>query len=144
METSWLDRYLDAWSSHPQAGVEGGERALDELVAFMSKDVRYEDVASGAVFNGHDGIKEMGAGASQMASDMSFEILQKVSGDSSYAFEAICRGTNTGAIGPLPGTGRPFSFRTVSIGEISESGLVTSQRDYFDLLGLLGQLGVSA
>ncbi len=143
MSPSWLDRYIDAWLLHPQAGGETGTEALAALLAFMSDDVRYEDVPTDAVFIGHEGIREMGAGASQMSADMSFEVVQHVEGDGSYAFESICRGTNTGAIGPLPGNGSPFSFRGVSVGEVSEGGLVTSQRDYWDLAGLLGQLGVS-
>ncbi len=143
MNPSWLDRYIDAWCQHPQAGGEGGETALATLLAFMSRDVRYEDVPTGAVFDGHDGIRQMGAGALQMSSDMSFVVVQRVAGQRSYAFESICRGTNTGAIGPLPGTGGQFTFRGVSIGECSEAGLVVSHRDYWDLAGLLGQLGVS-
>lgn len=85
----------------------------------------------------------MGASALLMSADMSFEIIQCVTGQSSCAFEWIVRGSNTGAIGPLPGTGRPFAYRGVSIGDIWDAGLVTSQRDYWDLAGLLGQLGVS-
>jgi steroid delta-isomerase-like uncharacterized protein len=143
MTPSWLDRYIDAWCYHPQAGGEGGENAMARLLAFMSEDVLYEDVPTGAAFDGHDGIRQMAAGALQMSSDMSFEVVQRVAGQSSYAFESICRGTNTGTIGPLPGTGGPFTFRGVSIGELSEAGLVISQRDYWDLAGLLGQLGAS-
>ncbi|HEY1445316.1 MAG TPA: ester cyclase [Acidimicrobiales bacterium] len=144
MGPSWLDDYVEAWRSHPQAGGEGGEEALTALLSFMSDDVRYEDVPSGAVFVGHDGIRQMGAGALLMAADMSFAIGVRVAGDATYAFETVCRGTNTGAIGPLPGTGLPFTFRGVSIGEVSPDGHVTEQRDYWDLAGLLGQLGVSS
>ena len=144
MSASWLDRYIEAWLHHPQAGGAGGEEVLTALLAFMSDDIRYEDVPSGAVFHGHDGIRHMGAGALAMARDMSFEIGQRVAGQGCYAFETICRGTNTGAIGPLPGTGAAFTFRGISIGEVSPAGLVTSQRDYWDLAGLLGQLGASS
>ena len=144
MNSSWLERYLDAWINHPQArGSDGDEEAMSTLLGFMSADVRYEDVPTGAVFVGHDGIREMGAGALQMSADMTFDVVQRVAGLRSYAFETICRGTNTGAIGPLPGRGGPFTFRGVSIGEATEDGLVVSQRDYWDLAGLLGQLGVS-
>lgn len=143
-DPSWLDRYIVAWSRHPEVGGEGGEEALKQLLGFMDEDVRYEDVATASVWTGHAGIREMGAGARQMSSDMSFELLQAVfGGQGVFAFEGIWRGTNTGTIGPLPGDGAPFSIRTVSIGEVSEGGLVLSQRDYMDLAGLLGQLGVS-
>jgi steroid delta-isomerase-like uncharacterized protein len=143
MSADWLDRYIDAWCHHPQAGGDGGEKALTALLAFMSDDVRYEDVPTGAVFVGHDGIQQMGAGALQMSADISFEVVRRVAGPSSYAFESVCRGTNTGAVGPLPGTGKPFTFRGVAIGEMSSDGLVISHCDYWDLAGLLGQLGVS-
>ena len=103
-----LVRPIAAWLHHPQAGGEMGSEVLAALLAFMSDDVRYEDVPTGAVFIGHEGIREMGAGALQMSADMSFEVVQRVGGDGSYAFESICRGTNTGAIGPLPGSGSPF------------------------------------
>jgi hypothetical protein len=142
LSSPWLDRYAEAWRLHPQAGGEGGENALTALLAFMSDDVRYEDVPTGAVFVGHDGVRQMGAGALAMSADMRFDIGLRVAGDGSYAFETVCRGTNTGAIGPLPGTGTPFVFRGISIGEVSETGLVTSHRDYWDLAGLLGQLEV--
>ena len=142
MNQSWLDSYADAWCRHPEAGREGGDAALAQLLRYMSEDIRYEDVPSGAVFTGHAGIKEMGAAASMMSSDITFEIVGCVAGDGSYAFESICRGTNTGRVGPLPGNGAPFTFRGVAVGEVSESGLVTSHRDYWDLAGLLGQLGV--
>jgi SnoaL-like polyketide cyclase len=144
MNSSWLERYLDAWINHPQPrGSDGDEEAMSTLLGFMSADVRYEDVPTGAVFVGHDGIREMGAGALQMSADMTFDVVQRVAGLRSYAFETICRGTNTGSIGPLPGRGVPFTLRGVSIGEVTENGLVVSQRDYWDLAGLLGQLGVS-
>ena len=142
MDTLSLDRYIEAWLEHPQAGGVGGEDALHALLGFMSEDVRYEDVPTGAVFMGHDGIRQMGAGALAMSADMSFDIGQRVAGPDSYAFETVCHGTNTGAIGPLPGTGGPFAFRGISIGAVS-AGLVTSQRDYWDLAGLLGQLGTA-
>jgi hypothetical protein len=42
-----------------------------------------------------------------------------------------------------PATGRSFEFRLASVGEVSEQGLVTTQRDYWDLAGLLAKFGVT-
>lgn len=84
---------------------------MTALLTFMSDDVRYEHVPTGAVFVGHGGIRQMGASALEMAEDMSFDIGSRVAGQGSYAFETICRDTNTGAIGPLPGTGGAFTIR---------------------------------
>jgi hypothetical protein len=60
----------------------------------------------------------------------------------SFAFENIGRGTSTGAIGPLPATGRPVVRRSIAVGSVSAEGLVESHRDDGDLAALLAQLGV--
>ena len=67
MSQSWMNRYIDAWCHHPQASGEGGEEEMATLLTFMSDEVRYEDVPTGAVFVGHDGIRQMGAGALEMS-----------------------------------------------------------------------------
>ena len=142
MGSDWLDGYIDAWLPHPLAGGPDGVEALERLLGFMSKNVRYEDVPSSSVFEGHHGIAEMCAGAFQMSSDLTFEIVTRQTNGRLYAFEALGTGTNTGAIGPIPGTGRPIELRGISVGSISPDGQVESQRDYWDMAGLLVQLGV--
>jgi steroid delta-isomerase-like uncharacterized protein len=143
MDGSWLDGYLEAWKLHSSCVGRDGEVNLTQLLAYMGPDVRYQDVPGAAVFVGHDGIREMTKSANQMSSDLRFEVLSGVCDGRTFAFESICRGTNTGAVGPVPATGRSFEFRLVSVGEVSEQGLVTAQRDYWDLAGLLAQLGVA-
>jgi len=142
MDGSWLGGYLEAWKLHSCCVGQGGEVNLAQLLSYMDPDVRYEDVPGAAVFVGHDGIREMTKSASQMSSDLQFELLSSVCDGRTFAFESICRGTNTGGVGPVPATGRSFEFRLASVGEVSEQGLVTAQRDYWDLAGLLAQLGV--
>jgi hypothetical protein len=115
---------------------------LERLLGFMSENVRYEDVPSSSVFEGHDGIAAMCAGAFQMSSDLTFEIVTRQTDGKAYAFETLGTGTNTGAIGPIPRTGRPIVLRGISIGIVSPEGLVESHRDYWDMAGLLVQLGV--
>jgi len=141
VDEQWLDSYITAWIRHAQAGGPGGQSELDRLLAFMSPDVVYEDVPSGSVFRGHAGVRAMAQGAHAMAEDMSFDVVSRFVGGGGFAFEAVCRGTNNGAIGPLSGSGRTFEMRSVMVGTVSTERLVTSQRDYWDLAGLLAQLG---
>lgn len=142
MNSEWLDAYIDAWLLHPTAGSPAGGDALQKLLGFMSDGVRYEDVPTNSVFVGHDGITAMCAGAFQMSSDLTFEVVNRQTDGRLYAFENLGRGTNTGAIGPIPATGRPISFRGIAVGSISPEGLVESHRDYWDMAGLLVQLGI--
>lgn len=143
MNDAWLTGYIDAWSGHYRVSGPEGEVHLARLVAFMAHDVEYEDVPSGLVFVGHDGIRDMANAACQMASDMSVEIGSRVSGNGSFAFETVTTGANDGAIGSVPASGRSLQIRGVSIGSVSDDGLVTRQRDYWDMAQLLRQLGLT-
>jgi len=127
---------------HPHAGGPGGAGELQRLLQFMSPDVRYEDVPTTFVFSGHDGIAQMCAGAFHMSSDLRFECVSRQIDGHSYAFESIGTGTNTGPVGPIPPTGAPISLRGIAVGAISDDGLVTEHRDYWDMVSLLTQLGV--
>ena len=142
MSSDWLDQYIDAWLEHPAAGSPGGAVSLGRLLDFMSEDVRYEDVPSNAVFEGHNGVAAMCAAAFLMSSDFTFEIVSRQTDGDRFAFENVGTGTNTGAVGPIPATGRPFVLRGVSIGSVSPNGLVEQHRDYWDMAGFLVQLGV--
>jgi hypothetical protein len=108
----------------------------------MSEGVRYEDVPKNAVFEGHDGVAEMCTAAFLMSSDFTFEIVSRQTDGGLYAFESTGTGTKTGAVGPIPATGRSFVLRGVSVGSVSPDGLVESHRDYWDMTGFLVHLGV--
>jgi SnoaL-like polyketide cyclase len=141
MSQDWLDRYLDAWVFHCLAGGPDGQEAAERFLTFMGDDVLYEDVPSGAIFEGHPGIVEMFSQSHQMSADLMYEIVSRQTDGRMYAFESFGKGTNTGAVGPIPSTGRPFELRVLSVGEFS-NGVVHAHRDYWDLVGLLTQLGV--
>jgi hypothetical protein len=59
VDNVWLDRYVDAWVLHADAGAENGADLLQALLERLSPDVRYEDVPTAAVFSGHEGIDDM-------------------------------------------------------------------------------------
>jgi steroid delta-isomerase-like uncharacterized protein len=143
MSVSWFDSYLYAWVPHCYAGGPDGEEAAQRLLAFMADDVVYEDVPSATVFEGRQGILAMCSQGYQFSSDLMFEIVSRQTDGRWFAFESFGKGTNTGASGPLPATGRSFELRVVSVGELRE-GLVRSHRDYWDMAGLLVQLGVTS
>jgi predicted ester cyclase len=141
-DRGWLDRYIEVWLGHVAAGGPDGAVQLARLVAAMTTDVVYEDVPSGARFTGHDGIARMARGAYQMSSDLAFEIGSRQTDGRSFAFETVGHGTNTGAIASIASTGKRFTLRGVSIGTVTADGLVSTQRDYWDMASFLGQLGV--
>jgi len=142
MDAARLDDYISAWVLHPLAGSPGGASALADLLGFMSQTVRYEDVPSGMVFLGHEGVREMSEMAFQWSSDIAFTAVSRQTNGSRYAFEVETTGTNTTALGPIPATGRPFVLRGVSVGTVSADGLVVEHRDYWDMGAFLTQIGL--
>jgi len=141
VDAARLDRYISAWLLHPHAGSSDGGDALADLLAFMSPNVRYEDMPTKQVLVGHAGVKDMCERAYEWSGDLEFRVLTSQSDGLMYAFEHEASGTNTTAVGSIPPTGRRFVIRGISVGMTSASGLVEEHRDYWDLASFLSQIG---
>jgi steroid delta-isomerase-like uncharacterized protein len=141
MDGSWLDPYLDAWVLHAVAGTVRGDEELSSLLGFFSPGVRYEDVPSAAVFEGHHGIRQMCEAANQWSSDLEFRVVSRQTDGSMFSFETETSGSHSSPLGALPATGRRFVLRGVSVGRVDDDGLVSEHRDYWDLGSFLAQIG---
>ena len=139
----WVDEYFSAWARHAQASdPTTGMADRARILALMDPAIRYEDVPTGQVFTGHDGIVAMGAQALLMSRDMHFTCISAQESGDQFAFESEARGINTGPVGPFPATNKPFLLRAVSVGKRNARGLVVSHKDYWDLAGYLAQIGL--
>ena len=137
-DTAALARRL--WDSINAHDVEAG-------AALIAHDCVYVEVPTGATYHGPDGWREnfrfwMGA-----FPDASVEITNLVATERGVAVEYVGRGTNTGAMvtteGEIPATGRAAEMRFCDVLEI-EGGRVASGRSYYDLGGLMSQLGLAS
>lgn len=104
-------------------------------------DVVYEDVAAGRVMRSPSEVADWVRQNIAWSSDFRFEVTTEVaSGDEVYS-EWVLSGTHTGDLPGIPATGRRFSVRGASMARI-EGDRVKEQRDYWDRMTLLIQLGV--
>jgi hypothetical protein len=69
-------------------------------------------------------------------------ILSQQVNEDHYAIEWEVAGTNTGALGDLPATNKPYRFRGASIGRLDTDGKIKENRDYYDMAGYLTQVGL--
>lgn len=129
---NFLDRYLDAWNAHDPAGV----------ARHMADGAIYEDVALGRVLHGPSEIAKFVEEATRSSSDFRFEVVSLFTEGSNYANEWVMLGTNDRALPGTPATGRSFRVRGASIGKFNSSGLIVENRDYYNLMELLTQLGL--
>ena len=129
---NFLDRYLDAWNAHDPAGV----------ARHMADGAIYEDVALGRVLHGPSEIAKFVEEATRSSSDFRFEVVSVLTAGSNYANEWVMLGTNDRALPSVPATGRSFRVRGASVGRLDMSGRIVENRDYYNLVELLTQLGL--
>ncbi len=130
--TEWTHRYLDAWNSHEPA----------QVGAYMADDAVYEDLALGQLHEGRPNIEAFVGSCHQFSADYRFTSVSEQAAGARYAVEWELAGTNTGEIGGLPVTNKPYRIRGVSIGQLDDGGRIKQNRDYWNLADYLMQVGV--
>jgi steroid delta-isomerase-like uncharacterized protein len=132
MGTDWVDGYLQAWNSH-----DG-----DQVAEFVAEDVTYEDLAAVAVHQGRDAVRAYVEQTYQFSNDYRFVTVSTQGDGSRYAIEWEMLGTNTGASGGFPATGKQYRIRGASLGLLNPDGKIAANRDYWNLAAYLVEVGL--
>jgi steroid delta-isomerase-like uncharacterized protein len=119
-----------AWSEHQP------ER-LDTL--FVPGGV-YEDVGAGKTYTGTAAIEDYLRSVFSWAPDFAVELTFFAASGDTVVTEWTMSGTQTGAVGNLPPTGKRFVVRGASVLEF-QGGKILRNSDYYDLASMLIQLG---
>lgn len=127
-----FDRYLQAWNDHD------GQAAA----ACMAEDAVYEDVAAGRVCRGRPEIAGWVSEGAGFSSDLHFEEVSFFAFGSAYALEWVMSGTNDGSAGGMAATGRSYRVRGASVGRLNADGLITENRDYWNMADVFAQIGM--
>jgi steroid delta-isomerase-like uncharacterized protein len=112
---------------------------IERLISLVTDDVVIEDIPLGAVMKGKDGVRQGYASFLKITPDFKIELKSWITTDKSFALEAIFTGTQKGDLPGLPATGKSFSNRVCSFGEI-ENGKMKARRDYWDSASMIKQL----
>ena len=130
--TDWIRRYLDAWDSHDP----------EQVGAFMAEDAVYEDLALGQTHEGRAAIVGFVGTADQLSKDYRFTLISEQASGDHYAIEWEMAGTNTGEAAGLPATNKQYRIRGVSIGRLDGNGKIRQNRDYWNMVDYLTQVGI--
>ncbi len=130
VEADWVQQYLDAWNSHDGS----------QVAAFMAEDVVYADHAGGAVYHGRDAVRSYVEQTDAFSGDYRFATVSSQADGRRYAIEWEMLGTNTGAAGGFPATGKPYRFPGASIGLLDAEGKIVANSDYWNLAAYLMQV----
>jgi steroid delta-isomerase-like uncharacterized protein len=124
-------QFIEAENSHD----------IERVLSLVTDEVVIEDVTWGIVMKGKDGVRQGYTDFLKAVPDFKLDPKSWIITDKSFAVELVFSGTHKGDLPGLPATGKQFSVRDCSIGEIRD-GKVNGRRDYWDSASMLRQLGV--
>lgn len=117
-------------------------RDWDALVSNVTDDCVFID-GQGQVLHGKEGLRGYGQGWAAAFSDGKITDARIYDAGDTVVTEFVGRGTHDGPLGPVSATGRSVSVPYLEIYHFDADGRITSGRAYFDMLGLMQQLGVA-
>jgi steroid delta-isomerase-like uncharacterized protein len=119
-----------AWSEHQP----------ERLDTLLVPGAVYEDVGAGKTYTGTAAIEDYLRSVFRWAPDFAVELTFFAAAGDTVAMEWTMSGTQTGAVGDLPPTGRKFVVRGASVLEL-QGGRILRNSDYYDMASMLIQLG---
>jgi steroid delta-isomerase-like uncharacterized protein len=122
----------------------GDPSSLDPVTTYFAADCEKVDVPSSMTFRGPEGMKQWLTGFITACPDARVEVTKLFATEDHAVVECILRGTHTGPLqgptGALPPSGRSMRLQACEVHQV-RNGLIVSHHTYYDLLGLLQQLG---
>jgi steroid delta-isomerase-like uncharacterized protein len=131
-------RQLDAINRH----------AAEALAACYRPDSTVSDPMHAAPLRGHAAIVRDFTETLAAFPDLEVERGWLLAADGRHAVEMTIRGTHRGPLqgaeGEIPATGRRIEFHLACFAQVDTDGMITEERRYYDVAGLVGQLGLDA
>ena len=123
------------------------DRDWDYAMSKAADDAEWVNVPTGQTFRGPEGVRQFLEGWATAFPDSRVETTNVIADEHGAVLEFVGRGTQTGTLrgplGDLPPTGRHVETPFVQVVQFRD-GKITRARLYFDLAGMMQQLGVGA
>ena len=107
----------------------------------LADGVSFNDASRGQVVKGKGSVKDWYASWVTACPDSVAGATLVAASDDTVVFEGVYAGTNTGAFGPFPATGRSVSLPWVNVLRFDSDGRIISGSAYYDQLTVMIQLG---
>jgi len=124
--------YVAAWNSGDP----------EKVAFFLTDDCVFENLGGEHVHRGNEGVKAWATGVFASIPDFKLEVRSLFVAGDWVGCEWIETGTQTGAVGNQPPTGKSFSVPSASILEVHE-GKIRREALYWDSATFLRQLGLT-
>lgn len=126
----------DAWNSRDAARIAAGYAA----------GVVVNDPAYPEPLRGQDAVAKDAGDFFAAFPDSRVRIERAIGQGDTAVYEGTMTGTHTGALafptGLVPATNRPVELKIAGIITVDDTGIITSENRYYDVMGMLAQLGL--
>jgi steroid delta-isomerase-like uncharacterized protein len=127
----------DAWNSHDPS----------RLSAFYTEEATLLDPFYPEPLVGQSAIAQDAADLASAFPDVTFRPTMVIANGATVVVEVLISGTNTGPAqlpaGPIPPTNRRVEFSAAGVFDLDAAGKIREERRYFDVFGLLAQMGLT-
>jgi steroid delta-isomerase-like uncharacterized protein len=127
------------------AAVGGGDPV--RWAAMFTDDATYAGPDFPNPLRGRDALEAMAATIFKAFPDLAIEVRSMIEQGNVVVLEGATKGTFTGpmmtADGEVPPTGKSYEAPYVAVCELSETGLITALREYYDTAAFAAQLGLT-
>jgi steroid delta-isomerase-like uncharacterized protein len=117
------------------------KRDFDAVEACMADDVSFHDAPQGEVLKGKAAVKDWYASWAAACPDSVAGATLVAASDDTAVFEGVWAGSNNGAFGPFPPTGRSVSLPWLNVLRFDDEGRIVGGAAYYDQLTVMIQLG---
>jgi steroid delta-isomerase-like uncharacterized protein len=118
-------------------------RDLDKAVSATLENVAWEDHGRGVTLKTRAEVKASFKEWADAFSDGKITDTKAIDAGDSVIVEYVGRGTNDGAMGPLPSTGKRVSVPFVDIVHFNKDGKISGGATYYDTFSMLVQMGLA-
>jgi steroid delta-isomerase-like uncharacterized protein len=120
----------------------------DGYASLFSPDAVVHDPMYTEPLKGRDAIARDMTGFFAAFPDLEARLIRTIGDATGYAVEMSIRGTHEGPLagpdGTIPATHKRAEFPAASVARLDTQGQIAEERRYYDLAGILHQLGVMA
>ena len=117
------------------------KRDFEAFEDCLADGVSFNDTSRGQVVKGKAAVRDWYASWATACPDSVAGATVVAASDDTAVFEGVYAGTNTGAFGPFPATGRSVSLPWTNVLRFDSHGRIIGGSAYYDQLTVMTQLG---
>lgn len=138
---------MKAHEIHEKGADAVSRHDLEAFAGLYSPDAVVDDPSYPEPLKGRDAVRKDMADFTTAFPDVQVKVTNSIASGSTIAAEWSMTGTHKGPLpapgGPIEATNKPFRMKVATFERLDSQGRIAEERRYYDLAGMMDQLGVT-